>query len=270
MPDAPLAGQVALVTGAATGIGRRLALALATRGAAVAGLARGAQRLTATMAEVGAATGSRVLAVVADVTDPAAVEAAVARVFDQLGPVDLLVNNAGLIDAAEVPLWAADPDQWWAVVTSHIRGPQLLIRAVVPEMVRRGAGRVVDLASGMGTRAVAEYSAYSVGKAGQIRLTEALAASLEGTGVHAFNVAPGLVQTDMTAAMPKWEGRSAWTPPERVVELVCAVAAGELDLWSGRFLRAGVDTPQTLGGVDLTEGARQLRLRPYGPQDPVA
>lgn len=270
MADAPLTGQVALVTGASTGIGRELAHALAARGAAVAGLARGADRLSSSMAEIGRSTGSPVLAVAADVVDPRTVDTAVAEVVDRLGPVDLLVNNAGLIDAAEVPVWAADREQWWAVVASHIRGPQLLISAVVPAMVERGRGRVVDLASGMGTRAVPEYSAYSVGKAGQIRLTEALAASLEGTGVHAFNIAPGLVRTDMTDAMPKWRGHTAWTPSERVVELVCAVACGELDGWSGRFLRAGVDAPDRIPGVALTEGARQLRLRPYGPDDPVA
>ena len=142
--------------------------------------------------------------------------------------------------------------------------------AVVPAMVDRGRGRVVDLASGMGTRAVAEYSAYSVGKAGQIRLTEALAASLEGTGVQAFNVAPGLVRTEMTSAMPKWRDHTAWTPSDKVAELVCAVALGELDGWSGRFLRAGVDTPESLRDVTLTDGARQLRLRGFGPDDPLS
>jgi 3-oxoacyl-[acyl-carrier protein] reductase len=270
MADAPLAGQVALVTGASTGIGRQLGHALAAHGAAVAGLARGEERLRAAMDEIAGATGSPVLALAADVTDAAAVHAAVARVADELGPVDLLVNNAGLIDAAEVPVWAADGEQWWAVVASHIRGPLLLIQAVVPAMVERGRGRVVNLASGMGTRAVPEYSAYSVGKAGLIRVTEALAASLQGSGVHAFNLAPGLVRTEMTSAMPKWAGHTSWTPPERSAELVCAIAAGELDGWSGRFLRAGVDTPDTVGGVVLEEGARQLRLRPYGPEDPVA
>ena len=270
MADRPLTGQVALVTGASTGIGRELAHGLAAQGAAVAGLARGADRLTSAMAKIGRATGSPVLAVAVDVVDPPSVDAAVARVTNELGPVDLLVNNAGLIDAAEVPVWAADRDQWWAVVASHIRGPQLLISAVVPGMVERGRGRVVDLASGMGTRAVPEYSAYSVGKAGQIRLTEALDASLEGTGVRAFNIAPGLVRTEMTGAMPKWQGHSSWTPVERVVELVCAVAGGELDGWSGRFLRAGVDSPDTVRDVRPGEGDRQLRLRPYGPEDPVA
>lgn len=269
LSDATLSGQVALVTGASTGIGRQLAEALAARGAAVAGLARGADRLTSAMEEVAALTGARTLAVPADVTAPVSVADAVGRVLEEFSRVDLLVNNAGLVDAAEVPIWVADPEQWWAVVASHIRGPQLMIREVVPGMLTRGSGRVVNLASGMGTRAEPDYSAYSVGKAGLIRLTEALAASLEGTGVYAFNIAPGLVETEMTRAMPKWASFTGWTPPARVVEVLCAVAAGELDAWSGRFLRAGVDSVESAKLVVPDGAARQLRLRPLGPDDPL-
>lgn len=269
-PGRALEGQVALVTGASTGIGREIATRLAAEGAAVAGLARGADRLREAMRAVGERTGARVLPVAADVTDPAAVDEAVRQVQDVLGGVDLLVNNAGLIDAAEVPLWEADSDQWWSVVASHVRGPQLFVHAVVPGMVARGRGRVVNLVSGMGTRAVPDYSAYSVGKAGLIRLTEALAASLAGTGVTAFNVAPGLVRTDMTEAMPTWHGHTAWTDPEHVTELVTQVASGRLDAWSGRFLRAGVDSVETLPDVALlVDGGRQLRLRAHGGDDPL-
>jgi NAD(P)-dependent dehydrogenase (short-subunit alcohol dehydrogenase family) len=265
-----LAGQVALVTGASTGIGRHLTEGLAARGMAVAGLARNGDRLTESMGEVAAATGGRTLAVAADVTDRAAVEAAVAEVVAELGQVDLLVNNAGLIDAAEEPLWEADPDQWWDVVSSHIRGSFLLCRTVVPWMVLRNRGRIVNIASGMSVRARPEYSAYSVAKTGLMRLTEALAGALEGTAVRAFDVAPGVVDTPMTRAMPMWRGFEDWTPPERVVELVTTIAAGDLDAWSGRLLRAGVDDLETLRARTPEDAARQLRLRPYGDDDPLA
>lgn len=263
-------GRVALVVGASTGIGRTISTALAMRGASVVGMARGAERLAEAMDDIATRSGSRTLAVASDVTDPAGVDAAVGKALDKLGRIDLLVNSAGLVDAAEVPVWEADPAQWWAVVTSHIRGAQLLARAVVPFMLIQGGGRVVNLASGMGTRAEPDYSAYSVAKAGQIRFTETLAESLLGTGVHAFNIAPGLVETDMTRSMPKWEGHTAWTSPEHVVDLVCAVAAGKLDAWSGRFLRAGVDVLDVIRTITPEAGARQLRLQPYGPVDPVA
>jgi NAD(P)-dependent dehydrogenase (short-subunit alcohol dehydrogenase family) len=261
---------VALVTGASTGIGRHLVEGLAARGMAVAGMARGEERLATAMAEVAAATGARTLAVAADVTDRAAVDAAVARVVEELGQVDLLINNAGLIDAAEVPLWEADPDQWWDVVSSHLRGAFLLSRAVVPWMLLRNRGRVVNLGSGQGLAAQPEYSAYAVGKTGLMRITEALAGALEGSDVRAFDVAPGVVETGMTRSMPKWKGKTDWTPPERVVEMVAAIAAGELDQWSGRFMRAGVDDLDTLRGLAPDDAARQLRLQPYGATDPLA
>ena len=267
MPE--LSAHVALVTGASSGIGRALVEGLAARGMAVAGLARNEERLTAAMAEVAGEYGVRTLAVAADVTDPAAVDAAVARVADELGRVDLLVNNAGVIDAAEVPVWEADPDQWWDVVASHVRGAQLMVRAVVPGMLARGHGRVVNLASGMGVRANRDYSAYSVAKTGLMRLTEALDLSLQGSGVHAFDVAPGVVDTPMTRSMEMWRGFTDWTPPERVVELVVAIAAGELDAWAGRFIRAGKDNLETLRSLTPQEAVRQLRLRPYGDADPL-
>ncbi len=243
---------------------------LAARGMAVAGLARNEERLTTAMAEVAAATGVRTLAVAADVTDRAAVDAAVARVADELGRVDLLVNNAGVIDADEGPVWEADPDEWWDVVGSHIRGAQLLVRAVVPGMLARGHGRVVNIASGMGIRANRDYSAYSVAKTGLIRLTEALHLSLQGSGVHAFDVAPGVVDTPMTRSMEMWRDFTDWTPPERVVELVAAIATGDLDAWAGRLVRAGEDDLETLRSLMPQDAVRQLRLKPYGDADPLA
>jgi NADP-dependent 3-hydroxy acid dehydrogenase YdfG len=260
---------VALVTGASAGIGRHLAEGLAARGMAVAGVARTPDRLATAMEEVAAATGARTLAVAADVTDRAAVEAAVGRVLAEFGQVDLLVNNAGLMDPEEVPVWEADPDQWWAVVESHIRGGLLPVRAVVPRMVARHSGRVISLASGMSTRGGRLYSAYSVGKTGLMRLTETLAAGLEGTGVHAFDVAPGVVRTAMSTAMSIHDDRADWTDPADVVALVAAVAAGELDHWSGRFLHARHDDLDTLRTTRPEGVHRRLRMIPFGGDDPV-
>jgi NAD(P)-dependent dehydrogenase (short-subunit alcohol dehydrogenase family) len=265
-----LSGQVALVTGASTGIGRHLVEGLAARGMAVAGLARTEDRLTAAMAEVGSSTGARTLAVPADVTDRSSVDAAVARVVEELGQVDLLVNNAGLIDEFEVPLWEADPDQWWDVVTSHVKGGFLLCRAVVPWMVLRNHGRIINIASGQSLRVNPDYSAYGVAKTGLLRITEALAAALDGTDVRAFDLSPGVVDTQMTRSMTMWRGRTEWTPPESVVEFVAAIAAGELDQWSGRFLRVGADDLDIVRDLTPADAVRQLRLFPYGEDDPVA
>ena len=266
---AELAG-VALVTGASSGIGRHLVEGLAARGMAVAGLARSEDRLRTAMAEVADATGARTLAVACDVTDREAVDAAVAQVREQLGNVDLLVNNAGLIDAAEVPLWEADPDQWWDVVTSHVRGAFLLSRVVVPWMLLRNQGRVINIASGQSVRVNPVYSAYGVAKTGLVRITEALAASLEGSDVTAFDLAPGVVETPMTRAMSIWEGKTDWTPPEDVVAFVAAIAAGDLDQWSGRLLRVGADDLDVVRAITPDDAARRLRLRPYADTDPLA
>ena len=269
MGDVDLRGTVALVTGASAGIGRHLAQGLAERGAAVAGLARSADRLVAAMDEVADATGSRTLAVAADVTDPDAVRAAVAGITAELGPVTLLVNNAGLIDAAEVPLWETDPGQWWSVVESQVRGPYLLAHAVVPGMIAAGGGRVIGLGSGLGTRGSDVYSAYSAGKTAQTRITEGLALAGAAHGVRAFDLAPGVVDTEMTRAMPMHAGRTDWTAPADVVALAVAIAAGELDQWSGRFLRAGADDLDLLRTTTPEGAARRLRLRPYGDADPI-
>jgi NAD(P)-dependent dehydrogenase (short-subunit alcohol dehydrogenase family) len=103
-----------------------------------------------------------------------------------------------------------------------------------------------------------------------MRMTEALAGGLEGSDVRAFDIAPGVVETEMTRAMPMWRGFTDWTPPERVVEMIAAVAAGELDAWSGRFLRADADDLDVLRALTPEDAARQLRLKPYGDDDPVA
>ena len=266
---ADLSGQVALVTGASSGIGLHLARGLAERGLAVAGMARSADRLTEAMAEVAEDTGARTLAVPADVTDRASVEEAVARVTAELGNVDLLVNNAGILDAAEVPLWEADPDQWWDVVASHVQGAFLLCRTVVPWMLLRNSGRIVNIASGQSVRVNPVYSAYGVAKTGLMRITEALHASLEGSDVTTFDLAPGVVDTPMTRSMSMWEGKTDWTPPEKVVEFVAAIAAGELDQWSGRLLRVDADDLD-VRTLQPHGDARRLRLRPYGDDDPLA
>jgi NAD(P)-dependent dehydrogenase (short-subunit alcohol dehydrogenase family) len=186
-----------------------------------------------------------------------------------LGPVTLLVNNAGSIDAAEVPLWEADADQWWQVVESQVRGPFLVARAVVPGMIAAGGGRVIGLGSGLGTRGSDVYSAYSAGKSAQMRITEGLHLAGAAHGVHAFDLAPGVIDTAMTRAMPMHAGRTEWTRPQDVVALAVAIAAGELDQWSGRFFRAGADDLETLRTTTPDGAARQLRLLPYGADDPI-
>ncbi|HST83557.1 MAG TPA: SDR family oxidoreductase [Kineosporiaceae bacterium] len=274
----PMLTRTALITGANRGLGRELVLGLARSGIAVGLLGRSQPGLVAVAEEV-AAAGGRAVVGLADVRDFGAVQAAIAAVQSELGGIDLLVNSAGVIDSVEVPVWQADPNDWWDVVETDLRGPFHLVRAVVPGMVERGAGRVINLSSGIGANDREIYSAYGAAKAGLFRLTGNLHLAGFARGLRAFEVSPGTVQTEMTAAMPVHAGRTDWTAPERVLDLVLAVAHGELDPWSGCFLRAGVDTVDSLrkAAQELADGSgavpaptRRLAVTPWSPTDPLA
>lgn len=273
--DAPAAGttgerRVAVVTGASRGIGRILAEALAREGWAVALVARDPARLGSAAAAL-QEEGLRVLAVPADVTRPEEVAALAEQVTTQLGPADLLVNNAGRIET-ETVLWETDPRLWWDVVETNVRGPFLLTHAFVPGMLARGGGRIININTGSGTRDGDVYTAYAASKAALFRITGGTHEAGHDRGIRAFDLAPGVVQTDMTGSMPVHHDRTEWTSPEQVAELALALASGELDAWSGRMVRAGVDTVADLkrrAAAGLPQDARTLRLRPWGPDDPL-
>jgi NAD(P)-dependent dehydrogenase (short-subunit alcohol dehydrogenase family) len=241
---------VAVVTGASRGIGLHIAEGLERAGYA-------------------AERGSRA---VAEVTDAAAVERWVADIADRHGRIDLVVNNAGVIDA-EVPIEESDADEWWRTMEVNVLGPYLVTRFVMPHMVRAGGGRIVNLNSGAGTRAGEVASAYNVSKTALARITGSTHLSGTAHGIRAFDLAPGVVRTDMTLSMRAHEGRTEWTSPEEVVELVLALASGDLDAWSGRMVRAGVDTPASLrerAARGLGDADRTIALRPWGDDDPLS
>ncbi|MBD3779938.1 MAG: SDR family oxidoreductase [Micrococcales bacterium] len=269
--------RTAVVTGAGRGIGRGLALGLVRAGWDVALLGRSPGPLAAVAAEAAAARpGAHVVTEVADVVDRAAVEAAVARVeaaFAAQGGVGLLVNNAGVIEHQEVDLVRDDPDDVWRVIETNVRGPLLLSHAVLPGMLARGAGYVVNINSGSGHRPSPVYTGYGISKGALARLTTMIDRQYADRGVRVLDVAPGVVVTDMTRGMPLHDDRTQWTPVEDTVALVDAFGSGRLDALSGRFVRAGTDTEESLREVAarvVEADARTLRLVPYGPDDPVA
>jgi 3-oxoacyl-[acyl-carrier protein] reductase len=264
----PRPSTVALVTGASRGIGREIAIALARKGTAVGLVARDASALEGVRAEC----GPKAVIATADVTSGSQVRSAVAAVRDALGPIDLLVNNAGRIESSEVPLWEADPDEWWAVVETDLRGPFLFCHAVLPEMVELGRGRIVNLTSGVAIADGVIYSGYRAAKTGLLRVTGAIVEAAGERGVTAFDVSPGHVATDMTLSMEMHRGRTEWTPPEAVTGIITAIAEGRADGLSGRYLRAGTDDVEALiaKADELARlDARTLRLRPYGEDDPL-
>ncbi|QGN57056.1 SDR family NAD(P)-dependent oxidoreductase [Nostocoides sp. HKS02] len=240
---------VAIVTGASRGIGAHLATALEGAGYAVE-------------------RGSRA---VAEVTDRAAVDRWVSDIVARHGRIDLLVNNAGVIDA-EVPLLESDPDEWWQTVEVNLRGPYLVTRAVLPHLVAAGSGRIVNINSGAAYHNGDAATAYNVSKEALARLTAATSLNV-GRGVRAFDLAPGVVRTDMTQGAVAHRDRTEWTEPETVTQLLLALASGELDAWNGRLVRAGVDTPASLqerAAAGLPEAARTLGLIRWGGDDPLS
>jgi NAD(P)-dependent dehydrogenase (short-subunit alcohol dehydrogenase family) len=273
-----LSGQVALVTGGGRGIGRAIAAALARAGASVAVLARSAAQLDEVVSDI-TRTGGRAFACPADVTDRTAVESAVAAVGQTLGPIDLLVNNAGIGEPVG-PLAEADPDEWWRCLAVNLRGPLLCSRAVLPGMLARGSGRIVNVASGAGTRAIPNLSAYVTSKAALIRLTENIAAEVRGAGVRVFAVQPGTVRTAMTEALLHSEGARRllpWFPtifeqgqdvsPEQAGRLVMLLASGEADAFSGRFLAAEWDVEALVRRGEELAGTDALTLRLVPPPE---
>ncbi|MFP5347729.1 MAG: SDR family NAD(P)-dependent oxidoreductase [Actinomycetes bacterium] len=268
----PPPARTALVSGASRGIGRFIAVGLAEAGLNVALLARNAKALADAAEEV-RAVGVHAVPVAADVTELGSVQDAVAEVREAIGQVDLLVNNAGRIESTEVVPWEADPFDWWAVVQTNLRGAFHLVRTVVPGMVEAGGGRVVDLSTGSALYDSDIYSAYHASKSALLRFGSGLALAGREHRLLSFELAPGVVRTDMTGSMPVHDDRTEWNDPGDVVGLVQAIARGELDAWSGRFLRAGSDDVATLRKVaqrGLQDDARRLVLQPYGDDDPLA
>ncbi|WP_315095359.1 SDR family oxidoreductase [uncultured Cellulomonas sp.] len=260
--------RTALVTGAGRGIGRGIALGLAQAGYAVALVGRTRAHLDAVADEI----GGDVCVAAADLIDATAVLDAVARVEEELGGIGLLVNNAGVIERAEVPFADDDVEDTWRVIEANVRGPLLVTHAVLPGMLARGDGRVLHINSGAGHRAMTTYTGYAISKGALARFTTQLDAQYRDRGIRVLDLAPGTVQTAMTGSMPVHQDRTEWTPVEAVAELVRAFGDGELDALSGRFVRAGTDTVDSLRAAAaqiLATDARTLRLAPYGDKDPV-
>jgi 3-oxoacyl-[acyl-carrier protein] reductase len=196
-----LTGSVALVTGAGRGIGRAIALGLAAAGADVAvnDFADEAA-CEAVVAEV-EALGRKGLVVMADVADEEQVGAMVERAESDLGPLSIVVNNAGITRDNVVMMM--DPGDFDSVVATHLRGTFLVSKAAARKMFRRRAGCIINLSSVVGRRGNAGQANYAAAKAGVIGLTKSLAKELGARGVRVNAIAPGYIDTPMTQALPE-------------------------------------------------------------------
>jgi 3-oxoacyl-[acyl-carrier protein] reductase len=253
---------VAVVTGASRGIGRATATALAAEGFDVLVTGRSHDALK----EVAAAPNMH--AVAGDVRDPIHARH-VMEVAVDLGRVDLLVNNAGMDGGPPFGLWERDPESWWSVIATNLRGPALMTAQVIPLMIAGGGGRVINMNSLVAGIAPPGYSHYSVSKAALQRLTECLALELAGTGISIFDLSPGLVRTAMTSGAGIFDDVPAerWTPLADVTRQLLALVSGHYDRLTGRFIDVTDNLDHLLESASEDHSARRLRLMPAGADD---
>ena len=195
-----LEGRVALVTGASQGIGRACALVLAEAGADVAIGARNLEKLDGVAREI-EALGRKALPVGLDVASADSVKQAVAKVQEAWQKIDILVNNAGI--TRDNLLLRMKPDDWEAVIRTNLEGAYHCIRLVLPGMVRRRSGRIINISSVVGQTGNPGQANYVASKAGLIGLTKAVAAEVASRSITVNAVAPGFVDTAMTQALPE-------------------------------------------------------------------
>ena len=258
--SARLKDRVALVTGGGRGIGRAIAQALARAGAAVAVLSRSTEQLSETVRLV-QQDGGRAAAYPADVTNEQAIQTAIGEIEQSLGAIDVLVNNAGTPKPL-VPFAETDVTEWWRGMEINLLGPVVCTRHVLPGMISRRRGRIINVSSGAGAMAMTHFSSYVCGKTAVVRLTECLALEMKPHGIAVFAIAPGTVRTAMSEySLNSSEGQKwlPWfkrlfdegftVPPERPATLVTELATGRADVLSGRFISVHDDLDQLIASA---------------------
>jgi NAD(P)-dependent dehydrogenase (short-subunit alcohol dehydrogenase family) len=261
---AVLSGRVALVTGAGRGIGQAIALALAEVGADLILLARSASELDETAARV-QGLGREAFPVVADVSQREDVQWAVAAGLERFGRVDVLVNNAG-VQPPIGPLVENDPEAWERAVAVNLFGPFHCIQAVLPGMIVRRRGKIINLSGGGATGPRPNFSAYAASKAAVVRLTETLAEEVRPYGIRVNAIAPGAVNTRMLdevlaageaageelAAAQKRQAQGG-TPAELAAKLVAFLASDASGDLTGKLISAPYDDWRTWDAQRIAE-----------------
>ncbi len=253
--------HVAVVTGGNRGLGRAFIEALAARGWRVATIVRTPQSFTDCETFV------------ADITDEAAVGRAFTDIERSLGPVDLLVNNAGIIGPIG-PFAETGVRDWWRTLEVDLLGQAICAHRALPGMIARGAGRIVNVASGGGATMFPYFSSYITAKSALIRFTECLAHEVKPHGVSVFAMGPGTVRTAMSEHSlnspegKRWipwfadiftEGRDL--PPERPAELLVALASGKYDALSGRYVYPADDLDRIVASPEEVESRKLYTLQ---------
>lgn len=215
-----LDGRVALVTGGSRGIGRAIAIALAREGARVAVAGRNASLLNETLALI---RNRPVASIVADVRKPDDVRRMVETAVAELGPIDILVNNAGVARFASV--LEATVQDWQAMFEVNVLGPLLCTQAVLPAMLERKRGWIINIASSSSVKGYVDQSGYCASKHALLGFAKVLALETRGTGVRVHCICPGGVDTEMAGLNPSFEDRADLMKPEEVAQVVVFLAS---------------------------------------------
>jgi len=233
-----------------------VAIQYAEEGAAVAVTARTASQVEETV-QIIQQSGGKAIGIPGDVSKMDDVKAAIARTEAELGPISVLLNNAG-ITGPYGPIWEVDPEYWWYTQETHLRGAFLYTNLIVPGMIERGGGHVLTMVSGAGVRPSTYFSGYGVAKTAQIRLMADLGLELKQHNVFAFAVSPGLVYTELAESTINDAGAQKWRP-EFVARLIQAREAGNEAEGLARV--SELCTRLACGDADLLTGQH------FGPQD---
>lgn len=238
-----LDGQCALVTGASGSLGRHFANVLARAGAAVALAARRLDELEIIAADIRAAGGAAT-AIALDVTDAGSIATAFSAAEEKLGPITLLVNNAGV--AVTKPLLEYDEADWDKVMDTNLKGAWLVAQEAARRMVEAGGGNIINIASILGLRVIGGVSAYCASKAGLIHLTKAMALELGPHGVRVNTLAPGYIETDLNRDFfASNAGRS-------LIERIPHRRLGQLEDLDGSLLLLASDASRYMTGTVVT------------------
>jgi NAD(P)-dependent dehydrogenase (short-subunit alcohol dehydrogenase family) len=268
-------GKTAIITGSGAGVGRETAREFARQGARLVCCDLRGELACETVRLI-ESEGGEGLALSTDVTDKSQVDAMVKQTCERFGSVDILFNNAGSFNCIGA-LWEVDADSWWRDVTVNLRGPMLCCKAVLPGMMSRNEGIIINMYGGGATWPLAGGSGYGSSKAALLRLTDTLARELEsvGSAVMVFAMAPGLVRTEMTELQVTTEAGKQWlagtadafdagqaTEPDQCGKDSLQLIRHARPELSGRIFIVGMDFADIARNADEIKANDRMTMRP--------